>query len=81
MTKHETTFGEVIQMERLRQDLTCLQLARKSGLKEFNIRSAERGQMPSLVRAGLILKGLGMILTIGKPNGRKRIDYTPPEVP
>jgi transcriptional regulator with XRE-family HTH domain len=81
MTKHTATFGEVIRKERLAQRLSHLQLARKAGVNEGNIRTAERGQMPSLVRAGAILKGLGLKLVIGHTEGRKRIDYTPPEVP
>jgi ribosome-binding protein aMBF1 (putative translation factor) len=81
MTKHTSTFGEVIRKERLKQKLSCGELARRAGVREFNIHGAERGQMPSLVRAGAILRGLGMKLTIGRTEGRKRIAYTPPEVP
>ena len=81
MTKQETNFGVAIKKARLSQKLTYLELGNKCGLHPQNIRNAEAGHMPGIERANRILMGLGLTLTIGKPRGRKRIDYTPPTPP
>jgi len=58
-------FGELLSHERSRQGLTLAALSKMTGLPITTIHNYERGSEPTLSKADVTLKALGIGITIG----------------
>ena len=66
--------GKAIRRQRMKKGLSGAQLAVLAGCNRSNIFKVEEGHCPSLMLADSILDALGVKLTIGRAEGRKKLD-------
>lgn len=74
MTKNG--LGKAIRRQRMNKGLSGAQLAVLVGCSRSNIFKVEDGHCPSLLLADSILDALGVKLTIGRVEGRKKLDLS-----
>ena len=67
-------FGSAVKHRRKALGLTTAALAKQVDCSEANIRLIEKGSAPSVHLADSILRALGVKLTIGRSQGRRRLE-------
>ena len=67
-------FGSAVKQRRKALGLTTAALATQARCSEANIRLIESGSEPGVLLAGRILDALGVKLTLGRSQGRRRLE-------